>query len=265
MCAPPFASLECRAPDATRRHAVTVLCDPGQAKSAPWIALAVKAHQCESAAPWLRKLCGRQSTLVVAQNGVEHIERTEHHANGATVVPAVVYLPAEKLSAGVIRQSALGQLVVPESAAGASFEALFSKDVPVTVRQSDQFASVSWQKLMINAATGAVGALTQRKNEVMFDEEVRELAIQLMTEVIAVARAIKVEIPDRAIDRAFERIRGAADHYSSITQDRIAGRPLEWEARNGVVGRIGRRVGVSTPVNDALTALLRACDGARES
>ena len=52
----------------------------------------------------------------------------------------------------------------------------------------------------------------------------------------------------------------AGEHRSSIAVDRREGRPMEWEARNAVVGRRGRAHGIATPWNDALTALLRATD-----
>jgi 2-dehydropantoate 2-reductase len=53
------------------------------------------------------------------------------------------------------------------------------------------------------------------------------------------------------------RVGYASDHLSSITNDVVSGRPLEWETRNAVIGRLGRRHGIPTPRNDLLTALLR--------
>jgi 2-dehydropantoate 2-reductase len=53
------------------------------------------------------------------------------------------------------------------------------------------------------------------------------------------------------------------DAGSSILTDRRAGRALEWEARNGAIGRLGRRHGGPTPVSDTIAALLHAVsDGA---
>ena len=57
----------------------------------PWVLLTVKAHQTEGAAPWLARLCGPDTTVVVVQNGVEGAERTTPFAGSATVVPGVVY------------------------------------------------------------------------------------------------------------------------------------------------------------------------------
>jgi 2-dehydropantoate 2-reductase len=50
---------------------------------------------------------------------------------------------------------------------------------------------------------------------------------------------------------------------TSIAVDRANGRELEWDARNGVVSRLGRAHGVATPVSDVVSALLAcASDGA---
>jgi 2-dehydropantoate 2-reductase len=55
---------------------------------------------------------------------------------------------------------------------------------------------------------------------------------------------------------------GPRDGKNSLHADREAGRPMEWDARNGVVSRLGRRHGIATPVSDAVTGLLAAIDAA---
>jgi 2-dehydropantoate 2-reductase len=51
------------------------------------------------------------------------------------------------------------------------------------------------------------------------------------------------------------------DLGTSILFDREAGRELEWDARNGVVARLGARHGVPTPVSDVIVPLLAAASG----
>ena len=52
------------------------------------------------------------------------------------------------------------------------------------------------------------------------------------------------------------------DLGTSILFDRQAGRTLEWDARNGVVQRLGRRHGIATPVSDVVVPLLAAASDA---
>jgi 2-dehydropantoate 2-reductase len=74
-----------------------------------------------------------------------------------------------------------------------------------------------------------------------------------------VARAEDVELTDRDADDVIAWIEALPkDAGSSILADRLAGRALEWEARNDVIGRLGRRHGVPTPVSDTVSALLHA-------
>jgi 2-dehydropantoate 2-reductase len=52
-----------------------------------------------------------------------------------------------------------------------------------------------------------------------------------------------------------------ADAGTSMLVDREAGRALEWDARNGVVARLGAQHGIPTPISDVLVPLLAAASG----
>lgn len=45
---------------------------------------------------------------------------------------------------------------------------------------------------------------------------------------------------------------------NSMFYDRRDGKPLEWDARNGLICRLGRKHNISTPISDTLVPLLRA-------
>jgi 2-dehydropantoate 2-reductase len=76
---------------------------------------------------------------------------------------------------------------------------------------------------------------------------------------VAVARAAGVGLDDRLPEEVVAHLAGLpAEATTSIAVDRANGRELEWDARNGVVSRIGRAHGVPTPVSDVVSALL-AC------
>jgi 2-dehydropantoate 2-reductase len=111
-------------------------------------------------------------------------------------------------------------------------------------------------------AIGGVCALALRENGIAKEPEVRSLVLALMREALEVGRAEGAELPDDAPEKALSMVLGAApDHWSSITVDRREGRRLEWQVRNAVVGEVGRKHGIATPLNDVITTLLRAADG----
>jgi 2-dehydropantoate 2-reductase len=84
---------------------------------------------------------------------------------------------------------------------------------------------------------------------------------ELVAECIAIGRAEGAELDDGLADMVIRHYRAAPpDSLNSMHADRLAGRPMEWDARNGVVARLGRRHGIATPVSDTVAGLLAAID-----
>jgi 2-dehydropantoate 2-reductase len=108
-------------------------------------------------------------------------------------------------------------------------------------------------------------ALAGRPAEIFALDDLRSVATALAHECAAVARAEGASLSDADADEVIAWIDDLPpDAGSSILTDRLAGRALEWEARNAVIGRLARRHGIATPVSDTVAALLHAAsDGAR--
>jgi 2-dehydropantoate 2-reductase len=228
---------------------------------ADWVLLAVKAHQTEGAAGWLSALCAAGTTVAVLQNGIDHVERVGPLARGADVLPVVNWCPVEPVAPGRVRQRDALRLAVPDGPPGEAFAALLADGADVTV--GGEFALEAWRKLCVNAVSGVM-ALAGRPAEIFALDDVLDVARALAYECAAVARAEGVELSDQDADALIDWLQALPqDAGSSILTDRRAGRTLEWEARNGVIGRLGRRHGVPTPVSDTVSALLHAAsDGA---
>jgi 2-dehydropantoate 2-reductase len=127
------------------------------------------------------------------------------------------------------------------------------------VHTTVDFTTVAWRKLCINVAGGAITALVDRTLGVTRRPDVAEVARDLMRECIAVGRAEGAMLEDGLADAIVATmIDGPEDASTSMLADRRLGLPLEVDARNGAVARIGARHGIETPLNKALTALLAA-------
>lgn len=249
--------------DAAGAHpvAAAVLSDPAKLVPAEWVVLATKAHQTDAAAAWLKAACGPATrAVVVLQNGVEHDERVAPFVGGTPVLPAVVSIGAEVLAPGRIRHHAYAGLEVPDGELGRAFAALFEGS-DIAVRCEPDFRTTLWRKLISNVTASPITALSGRRIEVMAEASVRELAIGLAAECIAVARAEGAQLPPAA---AVEFVEGMARNAagwpafgSSMLYDRTAGRETEHEALTGAVVRIGARHGIPTPLNAAVLSLLR--------
>jgi 2-dehydropantoate 2-reductase len=227
---------------------------------ADWVLLAVKAHQTEGAAGYLDALCKPGTTVVALQNGVEHVERVAPYANDAQVLPAIVWISAEPTGPGeiTIRNNISSLVQVPVGPNGEEFARLLEGAPAVRVELVSDFTTAAWRKLTTNAIAGLM-AVSGRQAAIYQRPDIRELALSLAAETLAVARAEGAALAEseaEALVGIFERM--DPDIGSSILFDRLAGRELEWDARNGVVCRLGRRHGIPTPVSDVLVPLLAA-------
>jgi len=120
-----------------------------------------------------------------------------------------------------------------------------------------------WRKLIFNAATNPIGALTGLTHgRVVEDAGLRRLVSQLVDEGKAVAAAQGIELdadPEELIDHA-ARPDVAYDHKASMLQDVEARRPTEIDYLNGGIAHFGREQSVPTPMNDAVTALIKGME-----
>ena len=238
-----------------------VLTDPAAVTGpAAFVFLAVKAHQTESAAPWLRALCDEGTVVVVLQNGVEQRALVAPHARGAAVVPTVVWMPAEMTAPGHVRVRGDARLTLPAEPAARAAGALFDGS-RVQIQLVDDFVTDAWRKLAANAVAGLM-ALSGRRAAMYRRDDIRRLGRALAAECLAVARAEGADLPDAVADEVIDWCATLPEDLgTSMLFDREAGRALEWDARNGVVVRLGAQHGVPTPISDVIVPLLAAASG----
>jgi 2-dehydropantoate 2-reductase len=120
-----------------------------------------------------------------------------------------------------------------------------------------------WRKVIFNAATNPVGALTGLTHgRVCERPDLRALVSSLVDEGKAVAAAQGIVLdadPEELIDHA-ARPDVAYEHKASMLQDVEARRATEIDYLNGGIARFGRELGVETPLNDAVTALVKGLE-----
>ncbi len=245
---------------------LTALTEPTHAKPADWVLLCTKTHQTEAAAPWLANLCTPSTRVAVLQNGIGHVARVAPLANGATVVPVIVYYNGERLAPDRVRlrQGSDQDLAVADDAAGRAFARLLD-GTPRRGLVSGGFATLFWRKLLINAVANPITTLTLQRQAVLRRPDVQELCCAILAEAAAVARAegakLAADEPARAMATLFTF---SGELGTSMYFDRLAGRHLEVEALTGAIVAAGARHGIATPLNTALLTLLRAIDDTAE-
>jgi 2-dehydropantoate 2-reductase len=120
-----------------------------------------------------------------------------------------------------------------------------------------------WTKLLFNAATNPLAALTGLTHGELCDRpDLRALASALVAEGRAVADALHIVLdadPDAVISRA---ARENHAHRPSMLQDVLARRPTEIAALNGGIVAAGAAAGVPTPLHAAIAALVSGREAA---
>jgi len=255
-----FERLEVETPQGPLTARPAVLTDPADAMPVDWVLVTTKTYDAAGAAAWLAGLVGPDTRVAVLQNGVEHVERFSPYLPAERTTPAVVDIPAERTAPGVIRQRRMGWIKVPAGEAGQAFLGLFAH-TPIEVTTTDDFTTVAWSKLALNCA-GAVNALTLKPAGIAHRDDIAAIMKALVAECVAVGRAEGANLSDDLPQQVVAGYRaGPADGTNSLHADRLAGRPMEIDARNGVIVRKGAAHGIATPVNAMVVALLEAAGG----
>lgn len=266
LCArTPFAELRVETPGGVIVASPRLLVDPAAVDGpVDWVLVATKAYDVGATAAWLGRLVGSDTRVAVLQNGVEHRERFADLLPPERILPAVVDIPASRSAPGRITQHAWGSIVVPAGSDGDAFVELFSGS-RLAVSTDPDFVSRAWQKLCVNSA-GAVSTLTLGSTGPVWTADLEAVVRALVEECAAVGRAEGAVIPDQVIEAVVEKARNApaAGGINSMEADRLAGRPMEIEARNGAIVRLGRRHGIPTPMNALFVTLLQAAGSPAE-
>lgn len=240
------------------------LTSPEDARPVDWVLLCTKAHETASAGPWLQQLCRPTTRVAVLQNGIGHAERVAPLANGAVAFPVIVYYNGERLAEDRVRFRHVSEfdVAVADDELGRSFAQLIA-GTPIAVLLSSDFKTLIWRKLLINAVANPITALTRQRQAVLRRSDVRALALGVLAEAIAVARADGARLaPDEAEQTLKTLYTYPPEAGTSMYFDTLAGRPLEIEALTGAIVAAGDRYGIAVPLNRALLTLARAVSDA---
>jgi 2-dehydropantoate 2-reductase len=229
---------------------------PDQCKPVDWIFVATKTYDAAASALWFPALTGPETRLAVIQNGVEHRENLAGLFPEERILPVVIDVPAERRPDCSVLQRSTASIRIENTPLGESFGQLFA-NTKARVELADDFLTAAWQKLCINSA-GVISALTLKPAGILRDEALGQVALGIIAECVAVGLAEGAALDVATGDRILANYRaGSPDSVNSLLADRIAGRPMEIDARNGVIVRRGERHGIATPLNRMAVALLK--------
>lgn len=238
-------------------------------RGADLVLFCVKSTDTDAVARQIAPLLEPHALVLSLQNGVDNAETIARHVR-QTVVPTVVYVATAMPEPGVVKHHGRGDLVIgpldatTDAARLQPVVDLFgTAGVPVVI--SPDVMAELWSKLMVNCAYNAISGLSQLPYGRMAALPlVQDVMRSVVREVVAVARAAGVTLPLDGAMAAMERIAPAMPaQLSSTAQDMARGKPSEIDHLNGFVVRRGAELGIATPVNQTLHALVKLVESGR--
>jgi 2-dehydropantoate 2-reductase len=227
------------------------------------VLFAVKLYDTESALATLPPLLGPNTAVIPLQNGVDAVAMVtravghQHTAGGTCYVSAVIAEP------GVIKHTAMDQLIFGEldrarsprlralldACQPAGFQATLSDDITVDI----------WTKFVrLSVFSGMTAATRSPLGVVCSDPELFAMLKEAVREALTVAHAKGIGVPATTIDDvalAYSTL--PPQTKSSMLEDLERGRRIELPWLSGAVVRIGREVGVPTPIHAFINAVLK--------
>jgi len=224
----------------------------------------VKGYDTEEAARALQSVVDSRTSVLTLQNGVESEARlavalgADRVLLGATTISTTVSEPGVIDQANPLRRIELGE---PSGAVTPRVEAIAAvlRDAGVEIRVSADVRRAVWEKF-VRLAPGATltSACQATIGEARGSPEGAALYRALIAETVAVGRAAGAALPDDAVEAAVAFIATLpAGMKTSMQLDYERRRRVELEDLTGAVVRLGRRLGVATPVYDVAYVILK--------
>jgi 2-dehydropantoate 2-reductase len=210
------------------------------------VLVTVKATQLDDALDRLPADVVGNALVVPLLNGVEHVDLLRQRYPAATVVPATVRVESTRTAPGVVHHGS--PFVTVELGEDGAEVRRFAEDLEqagVTVKVSDDAATVLWSKLTFLAALALLTTAAQETaGEVR--EHRRDDLVAMVAEIAAVAQAEGAKVQADDVVAFFDGI--PAGMRSSMQRDAAGGNRLELDAIGGAVVRAAGRHGIPVPV-----------------
>jgi len=235
------------------------------------VLILTKSTDTRAAAEAARCMLGETTVAVTLQNGLGNLEIMAEVLGGERVLLGMTYVGAALVGPGHVRHTAVGQTFLGEptgelSARAVNLARTFSA-AGMPTQATDRLWEMVWGKLVINAAMNATCALTGASGEAALHSAAAYALVGLVadeTAAVAAALGIALPYPDAAA-RVRQHCQDVGPSKPSMLQDMERGRPTEIEAINGAIVREGLRLGIPTPLNQALLLLVKAREEIRQA
>ncbi|MCU0586911.1 MAG: 2-dehydropantoate 2-reductase [Syntrophobacteraceae bacterium] len=243
---------------------IHVTSEPHEIGPVDLLLLCVKSYDTESVAQFAAPMVEENTIVLTLQNGIDNAEKLIREFGEERIMAGTAFVEASIAAPGVIAHSGkAGRIVFGELSGNRTARAEAILDTftraGIEAELSQDVRQVLWSKFLFICAIHGVSTLSHATlGLVLSCPETRDLVIGVMREIEVLARAREVSLPDQVVPEAVK----LAESYNrsfkcSMLRDLEWRRPMEIEALNGMVVKLGRQEGVETPLNRAIYACLK--------
>jgi 2-dehydropantoate 2-reductase len=243
---------------------VPVISKPSDMKP-DFIFICVKSGNTGEAAESVKDVFTENTLVATLQNGLGNVEIIKKILGDNRVIGGITSEGATSLGDGKIRHAGTGHTILgPQKDFGDSLEFIIEalNNAGFSASSVDNVDDLIWGKLIINAGINALAAITGLKNGKLPEYE-GSLSIMkhAVEEAVSVSMANNINLPyDDPFEKVLEVCRDTSGNIASMLQDVLNKKVTEIDFINGAICREGEKSGISAPVNQTLTSLIRAIE-----
>jgi 2-dehydropantoate 2-reductase len=241
-----------------------VASDPGEFPQPDLIILGVKAYDLEEAMVQLEPVLKPDTTILTLQNGVTIEDTLMARFGRERIVGGVAFIYSRIVGPGVIEHYKKGMMTIGEPMGMESPRlqeiATLFKEANIPCFTSKDIRRAKWEKMCWNCVFNPLTVvLNDRVAKALDHPELQPVITTIVREVSAVAMAAhRVPLDEDMPEKVVKWSQELRDIHTSMYDDWKAGRPTEIDELNGYVMAKGKEFGVPTPMNEMLTALIKA-------
>jgi 2-dehydropantoate 2-reductase len=235
--------------------------DPAEVGPVDLILYTVKTFHNRSVITTLKPLMGEETSIISLQNGVESHELLGSVLGPSNILPGAYWASAHIQTPGVISEDVLsklsfGEIEVTESLRALDIRKVF-RDAGIEADISTDPVQVLWQKFVVlSSLAGITSAAQTRASELLKFPDARKMFLDAMEEALAIGMARGIDLSENLAQESLEWIDTLPDFLVSMHADFEAGRVTELDALSGAVIRLGKQIGVKTPVHSFFYSVL---------
>src|SRR5262245_1910433 len=225
----------------------------------------VKSYDTQATAAQLASLIGDHTMILSLQNGVDNADKIAQRWGHQRTLAGVVYIGSQLLQPGKIKHSSGGRIVFGESdgkvqESTQAVESILSS-ARISCEVSKAILNIQLRKLLWNAPFCAISCLTRTNvKEIVESDSLTKLALDCMMEVRQAAQAQAIDLDPALFEETLNFSKSLGDFKPSMLQEIEAGKPLEYEAFNGIVVGLLGRMGKQAPTNQVFYGALKYLD-----